>query len=344
MQSPASVAWNELSEEEESGGVPVMYDASCGCAKCSDIDLPRRLPKPLSENYILVTDMLGNRKGLPRRFRTLYPLDARLRVSVSAQPSMSQLEQVASHYAIAASQFYIVDLRQESHGFINEVPFSWYRCRNTINSKRSSIAAHESEEERLRSLTRQSHGSLELHEMRFKLLGSVFESDTMHIDPGWDASSEEKRVHKHGFQYLRLHIPDHQRPHDSTVDRLLTFLYSTLLSSDGAECWVHFHCRGGRGRSSLAAMLCDMLYYAEKGWSLAQFHDRGLSIGNSELMKLPECRNKSWKLDLFMRRRAFLEQFHRFSVCPKGFSLRAMWTTWLSTTCQGYHSETLLCD
>lgn len=101
--------------------------------------------------------------GLPRRFRTeQYPLAkaawnpsteglAALRVSGSANPGRNEFKPLLQTLRTAAGQgpIYIVDLRQESHGYLNNETVSWYGKDNRSNVGLSTAAILQDEAQRL---------------------------------------------------------------------------------------------------------------------------------------------------------------------------------------------------
>ena len=70
--------------------------------------------------------------SLPRNFRAIEDL----RISGSGQPTASSLLKLKEYLAekmTANSKIYIVDLREESHGFANGFPVSYYENKNLAN-------------------------------------------------------------------------------------------------------------------------------------------------------------------------------------------------------------------
>ena len=78
---------------------------------------------------------------------------SRLHASGSAQFTEKQLQALAGVLKEKASgPVYIVDLRQESHGFANGIPISWYGPRDWGNKGKSHHAVLQDEKNRLHHL------------------------------------------------------------------------------------------------------------------------------------------------------------------------------------------------
>ncbi|WP_445222823.1 hypothetical protein ACKWRH_45550 (plasmid) [Bradyrhizobium sp. Pa8] len=73
--------------------------------------------------------------------------------------------------------------------------------------------------------------------------------------------SEEDLVKRKGAAYLRIPTPDHARPTDDEIDRLVSELRKVGHKRD---VHLHFHCRGGMGRTTLFMVLADMLQNSGK--------------------------------------------------------------------------------
>ncbi|HEY2028008.1 MAG TPA: protein tyrosine phosphatase [Myxococcales bacterium] len=211
---------------------------------------------PAPNTSILVRDALPG-EAPPRRFRTAdqplalsggaVPPDARglreLRASASAQFTAEGLA-----WLLRDGPVWVVDLRQESHGFIDGLPVSFYAERNWGNRGRSREEAAADERRRLSELAAAD-------EVTFAALkkdaGRGSEPPSMHVGRVQD---EQELVEASGARYLRLFVSDHLRPDDGEVER---FIAAMAVLPAGAR--VHIHCRGGKGRSSTFLALYDIL-------------------------------------------------------------------------------------
>jgi predicted protein tyrosine phosphatase len=147
----------------------------------------------------------------------------------------------------------VVDLRKESHGFLNGAAVSWYAAGSNWGCARLSPAdAVELERLRLMIVTNSPQVTVATK--------ALVQSDT----PGgntWDvrhACDERQLVEAGGdARYVRIGIDDHCPP-DAAALAALRDLFDTVP----ARSHLHFHCRGGKGRTSTAMALLDMHQHA----------------------------------------------------------------------------------
>jgi hypothetical protein len=145
----------------------------------------------------------------------------------------------------------VVDLRKESHGFLNRNAVSWYATQNWGCAGLQQVEA------------------LELERIRLDLLSrtpSVFVGTKANVVQGAHEGgeylvesvlTERELVERSGVEYARIAVNDHCRPDDNAVNELVQF-FSRLP----ARAHVHFHCRGGKGRTATALALLDIFLHA----------------------------------------------------------------------------------
>ena len=88
--------------------------------------------------------------GLPNRFRDL----TNLNISGSAQFTPSQIENIKN--SINKPDICIVDLRQESHGFINDLAISFYSIGKDLNNGFTTEETISTEDKLLNSIKQNS--------------------------------------------------------------------------------------------------------------------------------------------------------------------------------------------
>lgn len=263
----------------------------------------------------------------PRHFRTTaFPLDhgrgnapaatglARIRMSGSAQFNEAQFAAMLCQLPLP---LLVVDLRQESHGFLNGLAVSWYAPRDWANRGLTAPLVQNDEQARLAGLL--ARGKVEVVESFAK------SPDGAMLDPRTTllacdlAATEAELALRQGVGYLRLAVTDHLAPNDADVDRFLG-AYRTL----GPEVWLHFHCHGGDGRTTTFMAMTDMLRNADRV-SLADIIARQRQLGGLELIgAAPE--GPDWKRAGYLARAAFLTRFYDFAKtgAPSGRS----WSDW----------------
>lgn len=224
-----------------------------------------------------------------------------LRMSGSATPDPKAMKQIAKPVKKDKSALFVFDLRQESHGLINDIPVTWQADRDWAN-------AGLNHEEAVRRERRQL-GDLRVGE---SISGVIIKS----------IETEESMVRSSGHQYVRLTVTDHVRPTDSEVD-----LFIEAVRALPERAWVHFHCRAGKGRTTTFMVLYDMLINArvdsfeaivERNTKLSEDYDV-LSIGAES----------DWKHIYQKERAAFVKEFYNYAKThPRGEG--KLWSQWVS--------------
>jgi hypothetical protein len=264
---------------------------------------------------ILVFDRTDSGWIVTKKFRANYGLNA----SASGQFSAQELEQLFEAIPVAKKNVWIIDLRQESHGFINGVPKSWYTYRNTANFDKSAAQILRLEKNLLAQFRKQPE--VQVYELKKSSDGAALGENpsTFHT---MLVQSEQQLVQTKGAQYKRFYVLDHHKPSDITVDQFISFIKDQVQADD----WVHFHCRGGKGRSSTFIAMYDMILNAHN----TKFDDiikRQVEMGNIRLDLTSINAEKLWKLDASTDRYKFLKQFYTYVVDPVGYAKHS-WSAW----------------
>ncbi len=214
----------------------------------------------------------------------------------------------------------VFDLRQEDHGFINDLPVSWFATNNWANVGKD-------------------HGTIVTEEKaRFVALpvGSTVAVTTDKAKKGDEAAeaagpaklvamaeTEQQVVGEAGASYVRLTVSDHCRPTDAEVDRFVQ-----AVRQLPANAWAHFHCRAGRGRTTTFMALYDMLRNASQV-SLEDIDQRqSLLAGDYDL--LGKEAEPGAKAGVAADRADFVRAFYAYAKAnPNGSPL--LWSEWLKT-------------
>ncbi|MBY0461808.1 MAG: hypothetical protein K2Q34_01330 [Alphaproteobacteria bacterium] len=247
---------------------------------------------------------------------------AELNVSASAQFSSKQLktivDEVISDKHITPNQFIIVDLRQETHLFINGYPVSFFSP-NFSNSWGRSTKETEQDESAQRERLLEEPVAL-VHYVIEKgkkgALGKTLkELETIH-----QVQTEEMLAKQLGVQYVRFAVSDHMRPSDEIVDEFISFVKALPK-----ESWVHFHCRGGSGRTSTFMTMYDMIKngkYLGKNDILA----RQVSMGGKNLHNTKS--EDKFRNSLAAERQKFLDKFYSYVQATDGLGTQP-WSVWV---------------
>jgi protein-tyrosine phosphatase len=255
-----------------------------------------------ADSPLLVVDM-QNEDVLPRNFRMIEELHA----SGSAQFSEKSLHKILG--TIPDPHTTIIDLRQESHGFLNGIAVSWYIDKNWENQGKSLAEIERNETERLQKALGQ----------KFVLI--YFSKKFPYPLYVNQASTEQELATSLGIGYKRIPVLDHHRPSDSEVDAFVAFVKNV-----SEDTWLHFHCAAGEGRTTTFLSMLDMMRHANK-LSWEEILERQREAGGMDLLKPPH--KNDWKYPYAIERATFLQKFHEY--CKKNSHFEISWSNWINT-------------
>ncbi len=291
------------------------------CAEDYYLSGQKNMAQPL-----LVLDTKTNDQ-LPRNFRTMHDkfdssvskagLD-RLHVSGSAAFSVSQLEKVKEH--LKEKKIIVVDLRQESHGYVNGESVSWYADANAANRDKTYEQILDDEKNKLaKILSLKNKSVLEVADVKEKSEGVIRRSVPVAFTVQ-TAQSEEEVVRALGMDYKRFTVRDHTRPSDEQVDE-----YVKLIRDLTSDEWIHAHCRAGKGRTTTFIAIYDMMKNA-KTVGLEDILKRQYDIGGSDLMNGD---GEAFKQKDSDERAAFIKKFYQYAK-ENNDGFKTLWSQWLS--------------
>lgn len=213
-------------------------------------------------------------------------------------------------------QVFIVDLRQESHGYLNGQPISWYGHKNAANEGLSVEKILERESMLLAKLAKKK--TVLLHKIREKSEGAIKDTGLLKqiVEK---VESEQELAHLYGINYIRIPVMDRCRPQDLQVDRFIEFVKTMPENAK-----LHFHCRAGNGRTTTFMVLYDIIKNADKLKLRDIIHRQGL-IGFKNLYETPAA--TSWKFGPHVDRLLFIQAFYSYVKDPNGYTKQS-WTSW----------------
>ncbi|MGM9972468.1 MAG: hypothetical protein ACI33K_00290, partial [Clostridiaceae bacterium] len=216
----------------------------------------KNITVPQDDGVHLVLDSTRY-KEMPRNFRksndkintTLYKnINTKglknLNISGSAQFSGFSLPKVIK--AIDHPNIISVDLRQESHGFINGLPVSWMGIKNNANEGLSREEVIKVTQERLNSI----------------VIGvpiAFFNHPDIKVVPKV-VMDEKQLTSNNDVGYEFIPVTDGKIPTEEMMDFFISFVKNQPKNS-----WLHFHCKEGIGRTTTFMILYDMM----KNYSVA---------------------------------------------------------------------------
>lgn len=260
------------------------------------------------EGGILILDA-RNVPELPKRFRLSDPKPnaqinwqgfANLNMIGSAQFSKAGFERVLQRLKV--DHLMVVDLRQESHGFLNGNAISWFSPHNAINANKKDAQIEKAEHSALQKLTAKESAKVQL--VLKKENGRIVKAKNIEFSIH-NIAAEEEYIHQQKSSYVRFYVQDFHAPNDAQVDRFIK-----MVTGLPANQWVYFHCRGGSGRTSTFMAIYDMMKTA-KQVSFEDILARQVAIGGKDLAKMPD--KHDYKYKSAQARLAFLKKFYEYA-------------------------------
>lgn len=184
--------------------------------------------------YIL--DTYG-KTPLPDRFRIIPSLN----ISGSAQFVPSQLDNIKK--AISKPDIYILDLRQESHGFINDIALSFFSPERLLNNGFSSQDTLAEEIKLFKKL------KIDSVENIFNKRAKFIESLTVK-----KSSIEQDVVQDKKMNYALFATRDGFIPTITMTDSFVDFIKIIPENTH-----LHFHCDAGEGRTTMYMSMFQMM-------------------------------------------------------------------------------------
>jgi hypothetical protein len=273
----------------------------------------------------LVVDV-DNLDKLPKNFRktdipvpaptsgTMPKLDGLSSLNASGSGTFSEKglellkKQIGANYKIID-----IDLRQETHGYVNGMSISWYGKNDDENIGLEHDEVVKKGEERLKSLKK-------MDVINFDLLPNDKSVDKGSVKPEV-VESEKDMVGFHDIGYCLLTVPDHYKPDDKEVNRFIE-----LVKDLHKDEWLHFHCRGGVGRTTTFMILYDMMRNADKV-SCDDIINRQALIGGKNLSDDIGGKDDPALNQAALDREKFIRQFYLYCVDNIKNNFKKSWKT-----------------
>lgn len=234
-----------------------------------------------------------------------------LRMSGSAEFSVPAWKELLGK--VPREGLVVVDLRQESHGLLNDsIPVSWYGKHDWANRGDDPAEVQALESRDLSDLRAAGKAVLWTKDGKTPPVNLTVTS----------AGTEKALVEGSSVRYVRFAVPDHVKPDDGTVD---DFVSMVRALPPGA--WLHFHCEAGDGRTTTFMAMTDMLRNA-RDVSLDDILARQFLLGGLNLRDLRSP--SSWQHPLFAARLEFLKSFYEFARAG-GATSGTSWSEWNKT-------------
>ena len=227
-----------------------------------------------------VSEMPANFRTAQSQYKTakdgIYPsregLD-NLRQSGSSFFSKHEFKELLKH--VPAKDLVVIDLRNESHGYINDNGISWYSRYKTFNKGQSAKEIDRREKSMLETAKMNQNvdvATLDKHK-------DIASQKVEHVN---SVQTEEQFVKSMGVKYYRVPVMDYSAPTPANVDEFLA-IYKKLPKN----AWIHVHCEAGVGRTTIFLSLMDMIKNADK-LSYDDIMTREVLLGGQDVRKSAE--------------------------------------------------------
>lgn len=269
--------------------------------------------KPSDASAILILNMI-NEETLPRNFRTsqsclpsskgkMPSLEGLRELNISGSAQFSALSwraiKEATHYK---GSFFDVDLREETHGFLNGSAISLYSPRDWGNRGKTDEEIRKEEDAWIRELSKEKIVDVKIVEK--KIEGFINETSTIKVEVK-KVLSEQDLIHENSSGYLRLYVSDHSAPTPEDVDLFIRFIKKIPI-----ESWIHFHCAAGNGRTTTFMAIYDMMCNAKKV-SLDDIVLRQHLLGGVNLFR--QYDPLYWKFPYAKEKENFIRNFYEYA-------------------------------
>lgn len=210
-----------------------------------------------------------------------------------------------------------LDLREETHGFLNNNAITLTDMDNWINLGKTYQQSLADEQNWLQTIALQARIDNVLTSDQLKA-GKFTEGVNVPVE---NIQSEQQLVEQYGFEYHRLTTSDHMAPRVDDVDRFVA-----LVDSLPSRTWLHMHCRGGDGRSTTYLAMFDMLKNADK----VSFNDiikRQASVDPNYDLSDVSGKNPKYS-KYYLERYQFMMHFYQFANAHlQGY--KGNWSDWI---------------
>ena len=282
------------------------------------------LSKPYRTGSYLIYDIPT---GSPCHFRDAMDLQPNpYPASGSHQLNAGQLTQVLKNLVSLHKprDLFLVDLRQETHGFIGGSAASWYADNDFGNVGLSTSLIERDEQARLSALddettqiyTKSDDSSDNRGQGR--VMPVSYEEITVTTPTTERMAFDNLKIGKCTVHYSRIPVTDHCAPSDAAMMEFRKLAVST----DPESSWLHFHCHGGDGRTTTFLALYDMVCWKRSAKdpfpALEVFACRQYGLNPNYCVNPDGCDcgtetsppTAGWKRPLALQRWEVLKDFH----------------------------------
>ncbi len=227
---------------------------------------------PLSVPYRTGSYLIYDTAPGKEHFRSAWDLEThRHPASGSHQLDISvltmYLQKVVDEYK--TQELYLVDLREETHGFLGDRAVSWYADDDFANVGMSPGLIVRDEEARLGVLADEQTVQVftigkdkQDNRQQQRVLPVSYDDVPVKTPQTERQAFDQTSIDGCTVNYVRITVTDHCGPSSEALDE---FCAAVPVSTDPAKTWVHFHCHGGDGRTTSFLALYDIRCWKASG-------------------------------------------------------------------------------
>ncbi len=167
-------------------------------------------------------------------------------------------------------------------------------------------------------------------DLRYKLRRLLF-TGSMDVNESL-VKSESDVARDYGFGYKNIKIHSKARSSDEVIDDFVDF-----IDHLAPQTWVHFHCRMGKGRTSIMLVMFDIMHNAPHV-PLDDIVKRQQLLGSENLFDVAVRKVKKVSHDggvytksSLKNRKTFIEKFYAFMAQRKAGGIQK-WSAWNTAT------------
>lgn len=201
-------------------------------------------------------------------------------------------------------EIYVISLIENGHLYINEKPAYWLGY-----SEDSNLNEHP------------TNNSLR-HKIRYALRRGFYTGRLSHNIDDQDVVFDRDLMKSKGVHHINLYYDRKSIPGDDYVSNFIN-----LVKSIPEDAWIHFHCNAGRGRTTVAMVMYDIIHNA-KTVPLKDILERNYLIGSDNLNDVTLWKNGTYTVDQLERRHDFVSGFYEYMRSDDGYG-KYTWVEWL---------------
>jgi hypothetical protein len=260
-------------------------------------------------------------------FREGTAIDAHFRASGSRQLDLRMLESVLEYLArkVPDGKVHLVDLRQESHVFLNKHAVSWYADKDWANVGQPLEWIVDYEASQIKWFSGPPPVKTQIFQFKKNDQNQVVPMSYSEVIV--DSAQSEAKMAPDLCEYHRIPVTDHCAPSPDAAKQFVA-LCRRVYEQPEDQSWIHFHCHGGDGRTTTFLAMYDMVCWAKANSanpdsllpflfpSIKYFANRELELFDYDLDPDPTgCEDtKDWKYALSAERWTWLEVWRQWII------------------------------